>query len=60
MLLACLYTKQNFLDVTKVKLDDCSDKSGDVVGNLYFKLKMAPIITRIIVTKQSAWFCSIK
>lgn len=43
MLLACLYTKQNFPDVTKVKLDDCSDKSGDVVGNLYFKLKMAPM-----------------
>jgi hypothetical protein len=43
MLLACLYTKQNFPDVTKVKLDDCSDKSGDVVGNIYFKLKMTPI-----------------
>lgn len=41
MLLACLYTKQNFPDITKVKLDDCSDRSGDVVGNLYFKLKMS-------------------
>lgn len=43
MLLACLYTKQNYPGVAKVKLDDCSDKSGDVVGNLYFKLKMTPL-----------------
>lgn len=43
MLLAALYTKANFPGVTYAKLDDCSDKSGDVIGNLYFKTKMTPI-----------------
>ena len=43
MLLASLYTKENYPNISKVKLDDCSDRSGDVVGNLYFKLKMTPI-----------------
>lgn len=43
MLLASLYTKQNYPNITKAKLDDCSDRSGDVVGNLYFKTRMTPI-----------------
>lgn len=42
MLLASLYTKEHYPNITKAKLDDCSDKSGDVVGNLYFKTKMTP------------------
>jgi hypothetical protein len=43
MLLAALYTKEHFPTVTHAKLDDCSDKSGDVVGNLYFKTKLTSI-----------------
>jgi hypothetical protein len=43
MLLASLYTKEHYPHITKVKLDDCSDRSGDVIGNLYFKTGMTPI-----------------
>jgi len=44
MLLASLYTKEHFPNVTKATLDDCSDRSGDVVGNLYFKTGMTPTV----------------
>jgi hypothetical protein len=44
MLLAALYTKEHFPNITKATLDDCSDRSGDVVGNLYFKTGMTPTV----------------
>lgn len=44
MLLASLYTKEHFPNITKATLDDCSDRSGDVVGNLYFKTGMTPTV----------------
>jgi hypothetical protein len=53
MLLALLYTRQNLVhiedekedwsDITHVKLNDCSDRSGEVPGNLYFNAGMTPI-----------------
>lgn len=53
MLLAALYTKENYPNIVNVTLDDCSDRSGDVVGNLYFKTGMTPIVPqKLLLPKE--------
>jgi hypothetical protein len=43
IILALLYTQTNFPNIVYSTLDDCSDKSGEVMGNLYYKLKFVDL-----------------
>lgn len=40
-ILALLYSKINYPYIRKVVLEDCSDKSNEAIGNLYWKMGMS-------------------
>jgi hypothetical protein len=43
IMLAMLHSKIHFPHINKVVLDDCSEKSGQFLGNLYYKIGMTTI-----------------